>query len=40
MVIIPAANAQELARLRQVTAHLDVQPVQTLAEAVALAFEG
>lgn len=40
MVIIPAANAQELARLREVTVHLDVQPVQTLAEAVALAFEG
>ncbi|WP_437334441.1 S16 family serine protease [Sorangium sp. So ce394] len=39
-VIIPAANAQELARLRAVTAHLEVQPVQTLSEAVALAFDG
>jgi predicted ATP-dependent protease len=40
MVIIPAANAQELVRLREATAHLDVRPVQTLADAVALAFEG
>lgn len=40
MVIIPAANAQELARLQAMTARLDVRPVQTLAEAVTLAFEG
>ena len=39
MVIIPAANAMELSRLRDLTASLDIRPVQTLAEAVKLAFD-
>jgi ATP-dependent Lon protease len=38
-VIIPASNAMELARLPDLTAQLDVRPVQALAEAVRLAFE-
>ncbi|MFT3769598.1 MAG: BREX system Lon protease-like protein BrxL [Minicystis sp.] len=38
-VIIPAANAVELARLTDLTARLDVRPVQALAEAVRIAFE-
>lgn len=40
IVIIPASSAVELARLPDLTAQLDVRPVQTLAEAVAIAIGG
>jgi ATP-dependent Lon protease len=39
-VIIPAANAAELARLPDLVAKLDVRPVQSLGEAVTIAFGG
>jgi ATP-dependent Lon protease len=38
-VIIPAANAAELARLPDVAARLDIHPIQTLQEAIAIAME-
>jgi ATP-dependent Lon protease len=38
-VIIPAQNADELAQLPEAVAALDIRPVRTLAEAVAIAFE-
>lgn len=37
-VIIPAANAAELARLPEIVQNLEVHPVQTLQEAVAIAL--
>jgi predicted ATP-dependent protease len=37
-VIIPAANASEMAKVAEVAAKLDIRPVRTLAEAVAIAF--
>jgi ATP-dependent Lon protease len=40
IMIIPASSAVELARLPDLTAQLDVRPVQTLAEAVAIAIGG
>ncbi len=38
-VIIPAANAAEVARLSDIAAQLEVHPVYTLADAVAIALE-
>ena len=37
-VIIPAANAAELARVPELAAQLDIRPVHTLDEAIAVAF--
>ncbi|KYF76802.1 hypothetical protein BE11_22325 [Sorangium cellulosum] len=39
-VMMPAANAPELARLQDIAARLDIRPVQSLAEAVRIALAG
>jgi ATP-dependent Lon protease len=40
MVIIPALNAAESAQHPELVEHLDVKPVHSFVEAMALAFDG